>query len=443
MKKQIDTEDNKNRKKKRKKSRRVLKVVLFIVLITLILVGSVFAYKVYKNGGGLSGLLATTMGHDEETLKNLDKIDILIMGESGVDDYKLADSIMIASYDPKTQEASLMSIPRDTYVGKKNRKTASQNYLASYKINTVYRSGTKIDEAIERINETTGLELKNYVILNTAALSQLVDAIGGVTFDVPMDMIYDDTTQNLHINLKAGEQLINGDKAEQLLRFRHNNDGSTYPSEYGQQDLGRMRTQREFIMATMKQTLKPQNLLKLKEIVDIIFNNLKTNMDINTVKDYIPYAVKFNAENLKTGMLPGDVEMCNGVSIYVCDQKKAKELIDELFPKKIVENKEGTNTIDNTTNNEGSKTSQIKIEVLNGSNTKSNLSTVVKELEAKGYQVVKEGNTTTTSKSTIINRTNKSSEIEKEIKSVIGTGTVTSGSDNANVDFTVIIGKDY
>ncbi len=62
-------------------------------------------------------------------------------GISGVDDYKLADTIMVASYNPKTQEASIMSIPRDTYVGKKDRTTATSNYIASYKINTVFRSG--------------------------------------------------------------------------------------------------------------------------------------------------------------------------------------------------------------------------------------------------------------------------------------------------------------
>ena len=82
---------------------------------------------------------------------------------------------------------------------------------------------------------------------------------------------------------------------EQLLRFRHNNDGSTYPSSYGQQDLGRMRTQREFIIATLKQTLKPQNIFKLKQVIDIMSENVKTNLDFNEIKAYVPYAVKFDA----------------------------------------------------------------------------------------------------------------------------------------------------
>ena len=108
---------------------------------------------------------------------------------------------MVASYNPKTQKASLMSIPRDTYVGRRNRNTATQNYLASYKINTVFRSGTNIPEAIDRINALTGLNLENYVIIDTKALIKLVDAIGGVTFNVPIDMYYtEDTDQNLYID---------------------------------------------------------------------------------------------------------------------------------------------------------------------------------------------------------------------------------------------------
>ena len=238
--------------KKKTKNRLAMKIVLTILCLLIIWGIVSVVNKIKDNGGGLSGTLATILGEDKESMENLKPIQVLIMGISGVDDYKLADTIMVASYNPKTQEASLMSIPRDTYVGKKDRKTATQNYIASYKINTVFRSGTKTQDAIDRINDLTGLKLENYVIIDTKALIKLVDAIGGVTFNVPIDMYYtEDTEQNLYIDLKAGEQLIDGAKAEQLLRFRHNNDGSTYPSSYGQQDLGRMRTQREFIMATL------------------------------------------------------------------------------------------------------------------------------------------------------------------------------------------------
>ena len=356
-----------NNKKVKSKNRKAMKVVVSMLLIIIILCGAFLGYKIQKNGGGLSGFLATMLGEDEE--ENLQPIQVLIMGVSGVDNYKLSDSIMVASYNPKTQVASLMSIPRDTYVGKKNRKTASQNYIASYKINTVYRNGTNIPEALDRINDMTGLNLSNYVIIDTKALVKIVDAIGGVTFDVPINMDYDDDSQDLHIHLKAGEQTIDGPKAEQLLRFRHNNNGSTYSSEYGQQDLGRMKTQRAFITETLKQTLKPQNIFKIKQIMDIMSQNVTSNMDVSLLKKYVPYAVKFNADDLKTGVVPGDVEMCNGVSIYIANKTETEALVKELF------GEEGTNsmpkeTISNTTSNTTKTTNTTSSKSSKGNKTK-------------------------------------------------------------------------
>lgn len=336
--KNIQMNGNKKVKKKTKTVRKTKRFVVALLLLAIAFSVYLLANKIQQNGGGMIGALATLLGEDTENLQNLEPIQVLIMGESGVDDYKLADSIMIASYNPKTQEASIMSIPRDTYVGKRDRTTASQNYLASYKINTVFRNGTNIPEAMDRINALTGLDVENYVIIDTKALIKLVDAIGGVTFNVPIDMDYEDSSQNLYIHLKAGEQVIDGAKAEQLLRFRHNDNGSTYPSSYGMEDFGRMRTQREFIIATLKQTLKPQNIFKLKQIIDIMNENIKTNIDISSIKSYVPYAVNFNADNIKTGMVPGEPEMCNGVSLFIANTRKTKELVEELFPEENEEN---------------------------------------------------------------------------------------------------------
>ena len=430
---------SKKKNVKKRKNRTVMKVLVILLLLIIIALIALFGYRIYQNGGGLSGTLATILGEDRESLENLEPIQVLIMGESGVDDYKLADTIMIASYNPKTQQASLMSIPRDTYVGSRNRNTATQNYLASYKINTVYRSGTNIPEAIERINDLTGLELENYVIIDTDALVKLVDAIGGVTFNVPMDMDYDDTSQDLHIHLTAGEQLIDGDKAEQLLRFRHNNDGSTYPSEYGQQDLGRMRTQREFITETLRQTLQIQNIFKLKEIIDIMAENVKTNMQIQDLKSYVPYAVEFDVNNLKTGVLPGEPEMCNGVSIYVADSDDTEDIINELF----LSNETPADTTQTSDTTSQTTSQSVTVEVLNGSGSSSNLKDVVNKLKEAGYTVSKQGTTNTTARTTITNRTNQSSTVTNEIKDILGVGNVTTGSNNSNVDISIVIGEDF
>ena len=256
---------NSNKREKKgttnKKKKKVWKKVLLIMLFIILIAGSVFAYKVYKNGGGMSGMLATVVGHDENTKKNLGEFRCLILGIStDQENVDLTDTIMVASYNPNTQKATLLSIPRDTYTGKTPAKATAYE-----KINALYSRKHRPDETLEAVNEITGLDIKYYVVVKTEALIKLVDVIGGITFDVPIDMNYDDTSQNLHIHLKAGEQKLDGDKAEQLVRFRHNNDGTSYPEEYGDNDTGRMRTQREFIMQVIKQTAKPENILKLEK----------------------------------------------------------------------------------------------------------------------------------------------------------------------------------
>ena len=289
------------------------------------------------------------------------------------------------------------------------------------------------------------------------ALIKLVDAIGGVTFNVPIDMDYDDVTQDLHIHLKAGEQKLNGEQAEWLVRFRHNNDGSSYPSEYGDNDLGRMRTQREFIMQVIKQTAKPENIFKLGEILDIANEDLITNLDFNTLKDYIPYAVEFNTDNLLTATLPGttpDLSTTNNVSIYVVDKKETKAMIEELFFNRDLEvTDDDTNTVsgNSTTNSISTSSSKddvdksdLKIEILNGTGSDEALENAVNLIEGSGYNVKSKGSTTPTAKTTIINKKDIDDIFLKNIEDVLGIGEIkNSDSSSSKVDITIILGRDY
>lgn len=450
LKEQVETKENKKKKKKKNgKIRKVIKVILLLLLVALIIYACYFAYHYHQHTTNMEGknydpLSATALGIDPEKLKTIGRINLLILGESGIGDgYKLTDSIMVASYNPQTQQASLLSIPRDTYVGKRNKDTATPNYLASYKMNAVYRNGENIPETIECVSNLTGIELENYILIDTDAIIEIVDAIGGVKFNVPIDMDYDDLNQDLHIHLKAGEQIIDGAKAEQLLRFRHNQDGTSYPVEYGDNDIGRMRTQREFITETAKQLLKIENVTKVVNLLDIVFSNIQTNLDMQTLKYYIPYIFKFDTSNIVSDVLPGESEQCNGIWIYTANKTQTKQIVQDLFTDKVVVEEENTNTIGNTVTSGENKEEEITIELLNGTGNNEILTEVKEKLKEKGYIVSKSGTTTTTSKTTIINRTNQSSRIAKEIKTILAAGSITSGSNNTKVDFTIIIGKDY
>ena len=445
--KTIDKKEQRVRTK-RKKKHTGRKILLFILLLVIV-AGAWFGYRTHKNGGGLSGFLATAVGHDENTRKNLKEIKVLVMGVSTDLDSELTDTIIVASYNPNTQTANLLSIPRDTFTGKNtSRATASQ------KINALYGMSKDPQKTLDAVNEITGLDIEYYVIVRTEALIKLVDAIGGVEFNVPIDMKYDDASQNLHINLKAGTQKLNGDKAEQLLRWRHSNYNkngqmTTYPAEYGNDDFGRMRTQRDFLVATAKQTLKPGNIFKIGEILDIANQNVETNLQLSYVKDYVPYAVELNADEIKTAVLPGEtpnMSATNGVSIFVVNKKEAKTLVESMFYTEETSNNTTSNDTNSNTTTTSSNTnaSQIRIELLNGSGDKSKLQEAKSRLEKAGYKVTKTGNTSSISKTIITNKKDIEDKNLQEIKETLGVGsTSTNKSSTSLVDVTIVIGKDF
>ena len=460
-KKQENKGKMKNINKKNRKKMKLWKKILLVILVIILVAVGWFIYKTQKNGGGVSGMLATVVGHDENTKKNLSEFRVLILGistdQTGVE---LTDTIMVASYNPNTQKATLLSIPRDTYTGKNPKKATPSD-----KINALY-SYTKGPEAtLELVNEITGLNIDHYVVIKTEALIKLVDAIGGVDFNVPIDMDYDDPTQDLHIHLKAGQQHLNSDQAEQLVRFRHNNDLTSYPEEYGDNDTGRMRTQREFIMQVLKQTLKPENIFKIGEILDIANQYVITNVDLNYAKDYIPYAVEFSTDNIVTGVLPGvnTNDNTSGTWVFVYDPEETEELIQELFYDRDLEQEttdsnttDGNTISENATNNtnetntslETSKVSKsdIKIEVLNGCEDGNTFQKAVDELRDSGYNVSRTGNAANIiSKTAIIDKKETSQVLLNNIKEVLRTGTISSSEANSSskVDVTIVIGKDY
>ena len=438
-----NVKNNKYKNTKQKKKMKKWKKILLIIFLILLIAGGVFAYRVYKNGWGLSGMLATVVGHDEYTKKDLNEFKCLVLGISTDEEGALlTDTIMVASYNPNTQKATLLSIPRDTYTGKNPKKAT-----AYQKINSIYSRNEDPQDVLDAVNEITGLDLQYYVIVKTEGFIELVDAIGGVTFNVPIDMDYDDTSQDLHIHLKAGEQKLDGDKAEQLVRFRHNNDGTTYPEEYGNNDLGRMKTQREFIMAVIKQTAKMENIFKLGEILNVAEKNVITNVDFNVAKDYIPYVVEFNTENLLTATLPGTTppwNQTNGVSIFVADKEETESLIQELFYDRDLEQPTAEGTENTTSTQTTVSKADVKLEILNGSGDSKNLQKVVDELKSAGYEVYRTGTTNTTSKTTIIDKKNTADTILENIQMVLGVGTISSTeSSSSKANITIIIGKDY
>ena len=428
-----------NKKDNKKRKHKTLKRVVIIILIIIIALATYLGTRIAQNGGGMRGIVSTLVGTNSEQVKNLEDIYMLILGKS----QNMTDTIMVVKYSPKNQQASLLSIPRDSFVGK-----STSSATAFDKINSKYQISPQ--STIDAVNRLTGLNLKYYVTVDTKALRDLVDAIGGVYFDVPIDMNYDDSSQALAIHLKKGYQLLNGMQAEGVVRFRHNNNGTSYPSEYGDNDLGRMKTQRAFIETVLKQTLKVGNITKVNQLINIAKEEVSTNIPWDTLKNYAVALMDFDTNNLKTGALPGAADYYNGLSFFIVNTKQSKEMVNDLFfsTGENANDISSSNTISGTSTSGSNKSSnknrsKIKLEVLNGTGSSDRFDNAITQLKDYGYNITKKGTTNFTNKTVIIDRKSNSNEEKNELKSLLCTGTTTVGEDNSNVDFTIIIGIDY
>ena len=212
---------------------------------------------------------------------------------SGVDDHNGgSDTNILVAVDAENNYIYGVSIPRDTKAvinGKNN------------KINYAYNAGGTALLA-ETISQQLGIPVDFTVTVDLDGFEALVDAIGGVDFDVPISMDYDDPYQDLHIHFSAGMQHLTGEEALKVVRFRHNNDGSGYGSE----DIGRMQTQQNFLKAVAQQTLTLSNLDKIDEFVKIFQTYVDTDLTLGNLAWLGKEAISMGAENISFSTLPNE-----------------------------------------------------------------------------------------------------------------------------------------
>ena len=152
------------------------------------------------------------------------------------------------------------------------------------------------------LSEQLGIPVDYTVEVSLRAFAALVNAIGGVDFYVPLNMDYDDPVQDLSIHFSAGMQHLSGEDALKVVRFRHNNDGTGYGSE----DIGRMKTQQDFLRAVAKQTLRPANLTKVSEFARIFQKYVKTDLELGELAWFGQQAFSAGADNIQFSTLPGE-----------------------------------------------------------------------------------------------------------------------------------------
>ena len=335
----------KSRPKKPKKPSRLTRqqklliavaVVLAIVLIAVVACQSLFIRPDLpdKNADADSGTQEEEIDWGEGTRprsdgerKSEDYYTVLILGRDTGGGGN-TDTMLLASYDVTNQKATVMSIPRDTMVN------VSWDIKRINSVYNWYGGGEKgIQNLYKEISQLVGFEPDYQVIVEWEAVGQIVDAMGGVWFDVPRNMNYDDPYQDLHIHQEKGYRLLSGDDAMQVLRYRHDND---MRYGYPDGDLGRIKTQQAFLTAMVDQLLKIGNITKINQFIRVFQNNVETDLSFQNILWFAQQAILggLSMENVEFVTMPNRTASCwsrtyhNYQSYVVPDADELLELVN-------------------------------------------------------------------------------------------------------------------
>ena len=232
------------------------------------------------------------------------------------------DTLILVSYDVPNDQVNMVSIPRDMIVNVS---------WSTKKINSVYNaresSGGGIEGLKTQVGYLTGIVPDFYVIIEWEAVGELVDAVGGVEFDVPRNMNYDDPYQDLYIHLSKGLQTLNGDQAMAMLRYRHDND-----LRYGYGDTGRAETQREFLKAMAREVLQLGNITKIGEFINIFMERVKTDLELGELMWFASQAMDVNVSEMASFTLPyEDLQLYRGAYYFMPVPGETVTMMNEYF----------------------------------------------------------------------------------------------------------------
>ncbi len=236
----------------------------------------------------------------------------------GLDDDKTrTDTMMLLYLDGENGGVNLLSLPRDIYVG-------GDYYIP--KLNSVYgdNGGGKegMNALLDEIQDLIGYRPDGYLTFELTAFVDVVDAMGGVKFDVPQDMQYDDPSQDLHIDLKAGTQRLNGEDAMGLVRYR---------SGYAMADLRRVEVQRDFVEAAMDQWLKPWKVIRYPGAALALLKGTQGDLSLGNLVWVADALRKADFSNIQTETLPGEPATIGDGSYYLAWPNATAELINTSF----------------------------------------------------------------------------------------------------------------
>lgn len=225
-----------------------------------------------------------------------------------------SDTNMLMRFDAVNKTVDVVSLPRDTLMSN------------GHKLNSSYNNGGT-EKLRSNIEDMLGVPVDFYVSVDLKGFIALIDQIGGVEFDVPCDMDYDDPYQDLHIHFKAGLQKLNGQQAMEVVRFRHNNDNTGYG---GRQDLGRIGTQQAFLKTVAQKLMKLENVPAMAET---FLKYVTTDLTLGNLMWLANQALSMGGmDAISFATLPGDgAGWYKGMSVYALDPEQVLEMTNSML----------------------------------------------------------------------------------------------------------------
>ena len=389
---------------------------------------------------------------EEEIFKSLDissykeRVNILLLGVDTLTTEKnqrgtRSDTIMVLSVDPKSKTGFILSIPRDSYV----KIAGTDDYT---KIAHAHSYGGS-DLAIATVKELVDFPIHHYMKVDYQALFKTVDDLGGVEFDVPQDMYYVDKSAipPLHIDLKKGIQTLDGEKAMQLIRFRKG---------YADQDLGRVKVQRDFIKTVLKKIYSPSSVGKIPKFVGTLYHYVETDMSLTDTLSLMKIGVNINLDQIEMVTVPGEDGSKPGVgSVVIIDEAAFEEQITYLLSGEYeieVASEEDAAEIDNKMNTEAKEEessqeiNEYTIVVLNGSGVSGVARRASDLLKIQNIEVNHSDNASSFDHEQTVIYYKDNDQIAKKIREIIKVGSIIQGTKNIlknEPDIIILLGKDF
>jgi polyisoprenyl-teichoic acid--peptidoglycan teichoic acid transferase len=308
-----------NRWKQMSKRNKIITVVSIFLLLCL--TGGALAYRLWflKPRESITidanGDVVVTQ---EEAKFNLDhRVNILLVGvderKNSQDQTYRTDSLILASVDPQSQQIAMVSIPRDTRIEIPKRGLDKINAAAAY-------GGLNMTVAV--VQQLTGVKIDGYVKTNFDGFKDIIDTLGGVTINVEKNMYFEtgDKVDGV-INLKKGEQLLDGSKALQYARFRHDTYG----------DITRTARQQIVLKAVAKKLMQPGTITKIPTLVSQFSAVVDTNLPPADLLTLAKVAVNYDSSKVISQTLPGYFLDDEGISYWGVDPANVKKVVADLF----------------------------------------------------------------------------------------------------------------